>query len=82
MSTRAEIQSMADRLISTLTTTMPSDKADAIVMDVAKELYCNVLGIEGEIVATTTGFMHGSFGNGKRAIHLAEYKFKPKAIND
>lgn len=84
--TRKSIKDMADRLISTLDTMMPSEKADAIVRDVATELYRDVLGIDGNIVVDTsqaTGFLHGGFGkNGKRsAVAIAKYMFKVKKEN-
>jgi hypothetical protein len=81
MASRKQIKDMADRLISTLDTLMPSEKADAIVRDVAEELYREVLGVEGSIVvdqAKATGYMHGNFGKGKRALPIASYKFEPK----
>lgn len=76
-------QELADRLITTLDSLMPSEKADAIVRDVATELYTDVLGVPGEIVIDTdqpTGMMHGGFGqNGRRAaMAIAKYKFKPE----
>lgn len=72
-----KIRSMADRLVSTLNTLMPSDKADAIVGEVAAELY-EVLGITGEIVVKSTSFVHGGFGkNGKKAMIVTkDYEFK------
>jgi hypothetical protein len=71
---------MADRLISTLDTLMPSEKADAIVRDVALELYNDVLGVRGTLVPESTGIAHGGWGkNGKKtAIAIATYKFKPE----
>lgn len=74
---------MADRLISTLDSLMPSERADAIVRDVAEELYRDVLGIPGSIVVDReqpTGILHGGFGpNGKRAaMTMAKYKFEAK----
>lgn len=74
-----KIKEMADRLISTLDTLMPSDQADGIVRDVALEMYA-VLGIKGKLVQTSSGFIHGGFGkNGKKSmIPLATYEFKPE----
>lgn len=77
------VKDMADRLISTLDSLMPSEKADAIVRDVAEELYRDVLGIEGSIVVDrtqATGIMHGGFGpNGKKAaLPIAKFKFEAK----
>lgn len=80
MTSRKQIQEIADRLISTLDSLMPSEKADAIVRDVAEELYNNVLGIRGQIVVDNTkptGIIHGSFGKGKRAMAIRSYKFEP-----
>lgn len=71
MSSRKEVQELADRLISTLSGTMPSEKADAIVHDVATALYNNVLGIPGSIQAETKGIACGSFG----MANLSTYKF-------
>lgn len=84
MPSRKQIQEMADRLISTLDSLMPSERADAIVRDVAEELYRDVLGIEGNIVidrSQPSGIMHGGFGpNGKKAaLPIAKYKFEVKA---
>lgn len=81
------IKELADRLISTLDTMMDSEKADAIVRDVATELYNFDLGIKGKIVVDTsqaTGLMHGGFGrNGRRAVQpIAKYKFEPEANNE
>lgn len=83
MATTKQIKDMADRLISTLDSLMPSERADAIVRDVAEELYRDVLGIDGRIVVDRdqpTGFIHGGFGpNGKRTgAPLAKYKFEVK----
>lgn len=78
---RRQIKDMADRLISTLDTLMPSEKADAVVRDVATELYTDVLGVQGEIVVDqgqTTGIVHGPFGKGKRAMAIAKFKFEAK----
>lgn len=79
---KRDIKDMADRLIITLDSLMTSENADAIVRDVAEELYRAVLGIDGEIVVDTTqpvGHMHGNFGNGKRMLPIAKYKFEAKA---
>lgn len=81
--TKKSVKELADRLISTLDTLMPSDQADAIVRDVATELYRDVLGVDGEIVADkdqASGFLHGGFGkNGRKAmLPIAKYKFQPK----
>lgn len=77
---RRQIKDMADRLISTMSTSMPSEKADAIVADVATELYRDVLDVDGRIEAKVKGYAHGSFGkdaNGKRirGMALADYEF-------
>lgn len=81
--TKRSIKDMADRLISTLDSLMPSERADAIVRDVAEELYRDLLGVEGSIVVDRdqpTGIMHGGFGpNGKRAAApIAKYKFEAR----
>lgn len=78
--TRKTVQAMADRLISTLDSLMPSETADAIVRDVATELYRDVLGVAGEIVMDTsqaTGHIHTG-GNGKKRQYLpiAKYRFE------
>lgn len=83
MANKQQVKDMADRLISTLDSLMPSEKADAIVRDVAEELYRDLLGIEGSIVvdkSQPTGIIHGGFGkNGKKtALSLAKFKFEPK----
>lgn len=83
MASRNDIKDMADRLISTLDSLMPSEQADAIVRDVAEELYRDVLGVQGSIVVDrshATGIMHGGFGkNGKRgALPIAKYKFEER----
>lgn len=72
---------MADRLVSTLDSAMSSEQADAIVRDVAEELYNDVLNIKGKIVIdrdAPVGIAHGGFGkNGKRAaMTIAKYKFE------
>lgn len=82
MATKQTVKELADRLISTLDTLMPAEQADAIVRDVAEELYRDVLGVPGNIVVDrqqATGIMHGGFGpNGKRgALPIAKYKFQP-----
>lgn len=82
--TKTDFKELADRLISTLDTAMSSDKADAIVRDVAEEIYNDVLGIKGHIVPDTDepfGIAHGGFGkNGKRGAKIiAKYKFKERA---
>lgn len=84
MPTRGQVKGLADRLISTLDKTMPSNKADAIVRDVAEEIYIDLLGIPGNIVVDRdepVGIMHGGFGkNGKKAaMPIARYKFQPKS---
>lgn len=81
--TTKQVKEMADRLISTLDSLMPSEQADAIVRDVAEELYRDVLGIDGNIVIDRdqpTGIIHGGFGkNGKKsAMGIAKYKFEAK----
>lgn len=83
MATRRTVKEMADKLISTLDTLMPSDQADAIVRDVAEELYNDVLGIKGKIVVdptAPTGMIHGAFGkNGKKDMKvMAKYRFEKK----
>jgi len=83
MPSRKDVRELADRLISTLDTTMPHAKADAIVRDVAEEIYRDLLGIQGNIVVDTDqpiGIMHGGFGkNGKKAtLPIAKYKFERK----
>lgn len=83
MASKKTVKDMADRLISTLDSLMPSDKADAIVRDVAEELYRDLLGIEGSIVvdkSQATGYMHGGFGkNGKKGmLPIAKFKFEVK----
>lgn len=80
MTSRKQIKEMADRLISTLDSLMPSDKADAIVRDVAEELYREVLGIDGRIVvdkSKPSGHLHGSFGKGNRYMTIGKYKYEP-----
>lgn len=81
--TTRQVANMADRLISTLDSSMSSEQADAIVRDVAEELYNDVLGIPGSIVIdrdAPIGIAHGGFGaNGKRgAMRIAKYKFQKK----
>lgn len=81
MATRKQIKDMADRLITTLDSLMPSEQADAIVRDIAEELYHDVLGIDGKIVIDTkqpTGFVHtgGSQGHKKQMTYIAKYKFE------
>lgn len=78
MASTKSVKELADKLISTLSTSMPGEQADAIVRDVAEELYNDVLNIPGKIVPTMQGIAHGSFGKGQRAIMIAEYKFEPK----
>lgn len=80
MASKKSIKELADRLISTLDSLMPSEKADAIVRDAAEELYNDVLGVPGKIIVDTAqpvGHMHGSFGKGKRHLPIAKYKFEP-----
>ena len=84
-STPERVRSMADRLISTLDQAMESERADAIVRDVAEEIYHDILGMEGSVVIDTdkpVTRMHGGFGsNGKRGVlTLVSYRFKPKAV--
>lgn len=79
--TKRDIKDMADRLISTLDTMLSSEQADAIVRDVAEELYVNVLGVKGKIVVDPTqptGHMHGNFGKGKRMLPIARFRFEVK----
>lgn len=81
---RRDIKDMADRLITTLDSLMPSERADAIVRDVAEELYNNVLGIKGSIVvdrSQATGHMHigGARGVKKQMVPLAKYKFEVRS---
>lgn len=81
MASKKDVKDMADRLISTLDSTMDSDRADAIVRDVAEQLYTDVIGVPGHIVVDRdqpTGIMHGGFGkNGKRAaMAIGKYKFE------
>jgi hypothetical protein len=83
MASRNQVKNMADRLISTLSSTMPVEKADAIVRDVAEELYREVLGIDGKIVLDTsqaTGYMHlgGGKGRKKQMVPIGSYKYQPK----
>lgn len=82
--TTKQVKDMADRLISTLDSMMPSEKADAIVRDVAQELYNDVLGIKGKIVVDNnqaTGFMHlgGGGGRKKQMVPIAKFKFEAGA---
>ena len=73
MASTKDVKELADRLISTLSGTMPGEKADAIVHDVATALYRDVLGIDGEIVAKNKAIACGSFG----AVNLSDYVFRP-----
>jgi len=84
METTNQIKDIADKLVTTLDTMMPSEQADAIVRDVIEELYNDILGIKGKIVVDTdspVGILHGGFGkNGKRAaMTMAKYKFEVQA---
>jgi hypothetical protein len=84
MATTKQVKDMADRLISTLDSLMPSEKADAIVRDVAEELYTSLLGIPGHIVVDESqamGHMHIGSGKGrkKQMLPIAKYKFEPEA---
>lgn len=79
---RAAVKHMADRLIATLSSSMDSDRADAIVRDVAEDLYRDVLGIPGKIVvdqSKPTGLAHYGGGRGvkKGVMRIADYKFQP-----
>jgi hypothetical protein len=81
MASKKDVQELADRLITTLDSLMPSEKADAIVRDVAESLYRDVLGVPGQIVrddSKPVGMMHGGFGkNGKRGVlSIASYKYE------
>lgn len=81
--TKKSVKDMADRLISTLDSFMPSEKADAIVRDVAQELYNDVLGVPGKITVDqtqATGHMHigGGRGRKKQILPIAKYKFEPQ----
>jgi predicted DNA-binding protein with PD1-like motif len=83
MANKQQVKDMADRLISTLDSLMPSERADAIVRDVAEELYREVLGIPGSIVVDRnqpSGHMHigGARGVKKQILPLAKYKFEAK----
>lgn len=83
MATRRSIKAIADRLISTLDTTMPTEQADAIVRDCAEELYTDLLQIKGKVVVDPTapiGTVHGGFGpNGKKAVlPIVKFRFEPK----
>lgn len=82
--TKKSVKDMADRLISTLSSTMESGKADAIVRDVAEELYRELVGIPGKIVvdkSKPTGHVHVGGGRGvkKQMLPIAEYKYEPEA---
>lgn len=77
MATRRSIKDLADRLILTLSSTMSNENADAIVRDVAEEIYSDLLETPGKIVPKSQAIVHGSFGDGRRAMVLAEYEFKP-----
>lgn len=78
--TRNSVKDMADRLISTLDSMMPSEKADAIVRDVAEELYHDLLGIPGKIVVDqneATGHIHtGGSGKKRKVLPIAKFKFE------
>lgn len=78
MANKQQVKDMSDRLISTLDTLMPSDKADAIVRDVAESLYRDILGIDGQIVvdkSQATGHLHA----GRKMHPIAKFKFEIKA---
>jgi hypothetical protein len=84
MATTKQVKDMADRLISTLDSLMPSEKADAIVRDVAEELYTSLLCIPGHVVVDESkpmGHMHvgGGKGRKKQMLPIAKYKFEPEA---
>lgn len=77
MASKQQVKDMADRLISTLDSLMPSEKADAIVRDVAEELYHELLGVDGKIVvdkSQPTGHLHA----GRKMHPIAKYKFEAK----
>lgn len=81
MANKQQVKDMADRLISTLDSMMASERADAIVRDVAEELYRDLLGIPGNIVVDReqpTGHMHtgGARGVKKQMLPIAKYKFE------
>ena len=84
MADRKQVKNMADRLISTLASGMEPERADAIVRDVAIELYRDVLGIPGSIVVDTSqpsGYVHvgGMRGVKKTVVPFASFKFEPEA---
>lgn len=84
---QGDIKELADRLIGTLDDSVPAVDADAIVADVAKSLYNDILRIEGNIVIDKShpvARIHGGFGpNGKRAAAvIAKYKFEPISDTD
>lgn len=81
MASKQQVKAMADRLISTLDSLMPSEQADAIVRDVAEELYRDVLGIDGQIVvdnSQATGFLHTGGRGGRKMTPIAKFKFEPE----
>lgn len=85
--TRRTVKDMADRLISTLDGLMPTETADAIVRDVAEELYHEVLGIPGKIVMDKSkpiARVHTGGGRGKKkqALTVAKYKFEAKGVTE
>lgn len=76
-----QLESIAERLTSTLDTAMPSEQADAIVRDVIEEIYHDILGVKGSIVVDAdkpVAIVHGGFGKyGRRkAVKIAKYKFQ------
>lgn len=83
--TRRSVKDMADRLISTLDSMMPSEKADAIVRDVAEELYTKVLGIQGKIIvdeSQAVGHVHtGGRGKKRKVLPIAKYKFQATEVD-
>jgi hypothetical protein len=81
--TRRDVKELADRLIESLDTLMPSEQADAIVADVASSLYNDVLGIKGKVVVDPTApisIIHGRFGpNGEKStIAAVKFRFEAK----
>lgn len=81
MANRKQVQEMADRLISTLNGSIDNEKADAIVRDVAEELYRDVLGLPGQVVIDTDkpyarAHIGGTRGVKKQAVMIAEYTYR------
>lgn len=71
----SRLRQISERLVETLDSSMPSEKADAIVADAILEIRNEIVGDNVEIVNKINGIACGSFGG----MRIGKYEIRDKS---